>query len=47
MLMATAHNIFDQSYVPYLNYLRDPFSTGIRLPAPGWGIGLTLQYLSE
>jgi iron complex outermembrane recepter protein len=46
-LMATAHNIFDQSYVPYLNYLRDPFSSGIRLPAPGWGIGLTIQYLAE
>lgn len=36
-------NLFDRDYVEHLNYLRDPFASGVRVPEPGRAFFLTLQ----
>ena len=38
-------NLFNKFYYEHLSYLRDPFSSGIRVPEPGRSIHLNLSYL--
>jgi len=37
-------NLFDKMYYSYLSYLRDPFSTGTKVPEPGRFIYLNASY---
>lgn len=43
-LMGNVANLFDAEYLEHLNYLRDPFASGIRVPEPGRSFSVTLQY---
>jgi len=43
-LYAGVRNVFDRSYYESLSHLRDPFSTGIRVPEPGRVAYVTAQY---
>jgi len=43
--VAGVENLFDKFYYEHLSYLRDPFSTGVRIPEPGRSLYVTLSYL--
>ena len=38
-------NLFDKFYYEHLSYLRDPFSSGIKVPEPGRSFYLNVSYL--
>jgi len=43
-LIAGADNILNKFYYEHLSYLRDPFSSGVKVPEPGRSIYLNLVY---
>ena len=43
-LFAGVRNVFDRAYYESLSHLRDPFSSGIRVPEPGRVAYVTAQY---
>ncbi len=42
-IMGGVTNLFDQQYIEHLNYLRDPFASGARVPEPGRSLYMALQ----
>jgi iron complex outermembrane receptor protein len=46
-VMAAVSNVFGARYVEHLSYLRDPYSSGVRVAEPGMSVGVTLQYAHE
>ena len=44
-LVAGVENLFNKFYYEHLSYLRDPFSSGIRVPEPGRSFHVNLSYL--
>ncbi|HIQ49329.1 MAG TPA: TonB-dependent receptor [Aquifex aeolicus] len=43
-LIAGVNNLFDKLYYTHLSYLRNPFSTGMKVPEPGRTFYLTVSY---
>jgi len=43
-LTAGVENLFDKFYYEHLSYLRDPFSTGTKVPEPGRSFYLNVSY---
>ncbi|MDQ7038008.1 MAG: TonB-dependent receptor, partial [Aquificota bacterium] len=43
-LIAGADNVLDKFYYEHLSYLRDPFSSGVKVPEPGRSLYLNLVY---
>jgi iron complex outermembrane receptor protein len=43
-VMAGVSNLFNRMYYEHLNYLRDPFASGVRVPEPGRTFFLAAQY---
>ncbi len=44
-LIAGIENVFDKFYYEHLSYLRDPFSTGTKIPEPGRSFYLNVSYM--
>ncbi len=44
VLYAGVQNLFNRNYYEHLNFLRDPFASGIRVPEPGRTVYLSAQY---
>ncbi len=44
-LIAGVENIFNKFYYEHLSYLRDPFSTGTKIPEPGRNLYLNISYV--
>ncbi len=44
-LIAGVENLFDKFYYEHLSYLRDPFSSGTRVPEPGRSFYVNASYL--
>ncbi|NPB06576.1 MAG: TonB-dependent receptor [Aquificae bacterium] len=43
-LLAGVRNLFDKYYYTHLSYLRNPFSTGVKVPEPGRTFYVTVSY---
>ncbi len=43
-IVAGVENVLDKFYYEHLSYLRDPFSTGTRVPEPGRSLYLNVSY---
>ncbi|RLJ70151.1 iron complex outermembrane receptor protein [Hydrogenivirga caldilitoris] len=44
-ITAGVQNLFDKFYYEHLSYLRDPFSSGVKIPGPGRSFYLNLSYV--
>ena len=44
-VVAGVDNLLDKFYYEHLSYLRDPFSTGSKVPEPGRSFYLNVSYL--
>jgi iron complex outermembrane receptor protein len=39
------NNLLDRQYLDYFSYRRDPFASGVKVPEPGRGITVNVQYM--